>query len=183
MSALPKLAAPRLGLAAFRGRLLFRGAFLLLILATLSLALVLLKEEKQRSYQNYRQNLARSEAEIAARLRHPAGQLALLNPDMLRAGVLPLRPVVLPFSAIDFDDQNKVRQAVEMAGCLVQYADGSSACAGIGNNPYAGGFLYLAGSFLSAPLAGREQGVLELYNVHRARVTLTMRDKSWQWIA
>ncbi|HEX4325991.1 MAG TPA: HAMP domain-containing sensor histidine kinase [Burkholderiales bacterium] len=183
MSALPKLPAPRLGLAAFRGRLLFRGAFLLLILATLSLALVLLKEEKQRSYQNYRQNLAKSESEIAARLRHPAGQLALLNPDMLRTGVLPLRPVVLPFSAIDFDDQNKVRQAVEMAGCLVQYADGSSACAGIGNNPYAGGFLYLAGSFLSAPLAGREQGVLELYNVHRARVTLTMRDKSWQWIA
>ncbi|MDB5581243.1 MAG: histidine kinase [Bradyrhizobium sp.] len=183
MSALARLPTPRLGLAAFRGRLLFRGAFLLLIVATLSLALVLLKEEKRRSYQNYRQNLAKSESEIAARLRHPAGQLALLNPDMLRAGVLPLRPVVLPFSAIDFDDQNKVRQAVEMAGCLVQYADGSSACAGVGNDPYAGGFLYLAGSFLSGPLAGREHGVLELYNVHRARVTLTMRDKSWQWIA
>ncbi|HEY4374041.1 MAG TPA: HAMP domain-containing sensor histidine kinase [Burkholderiales bacterium] len=183
MSALPKLPVPRLGLAAFRGRLLVRGAFLLLIAATLSLAVVLLKEEKRRSYQNYRQNLAKTEAEIVARLRHPAGQLALLNPDMARAGVLPLRPVVLPFSAIDFDDQNKVRQAVEMAGCLVQYADGSSACAGVGNNPYAGGFLYLAGSFLSGPLVGREHGVLALYNVHRARVTLDTRGQTWQWIA
>lgn len=183
MSASPKLPVPRLGLAAMRGRLLVRAAFLMLIVATLSLAVVLLKEEKQRSYRNYRQNLAKTEAEIVARLRHPAGQLALLNPDMARAGVLPLRPVVLPFSAIDFDDQNKVRQAVEMAGCLLQYADGSSACAGVGNNPYAGGFLYLAGSFLSPPLVGREQGVLELYNVHRARVTLNTRGQTWQWIA
>jgi signal transduction histidine kinase len=180
---MPKLAKPRLPLAAFRGRLIFRGAFLLLIIATLSLALVLLKEEKRRSYQNYRAGLAKTQAEIAARLRHPAGQLALLNPAMRSAGVVPLRPLVLPFSALDFDDQNKVQQAVEMAGCLLQYPDGSSACAAVGSNPYAGGFLYLAGSFLSGPLIGRERGVLELDNVHYARVTLTMRGETTQWTA
>jgi signal transduction histidine kinase len=179
----PKLAKPRLPLAAFRGRLIFRGAFLLLIIATLSLALVLLKEEKRRSYQNYRVSLAKTQAEIAARLRHPAGQLALLNPSMRSSGVVPLRPLVLPFSALDFDDQNKVQQAIEMAGCLLQYPDGSSACAAVGSNPYAGGFLYLAGSFLSGPLVGRERGVLELDNVHYARVSVTSRGETTQWTA
>ena len=174
---------PRLPLAAFRGRFIFRGAFLLLVIATLALALVLLKEEKRRSYQNYSLSLKKTQAEIVARLRHPAGQLALLNPAMRSAGVVPLRPLVLPFSALDFDDQNKVQQAVEMAGCSVQYPDGSSACVAVGSNPYAGGFLYLAGSFLSGPLVGRERGVLELDDVHRARVTLTMRDETTQWIA
>jgi signal transduction histidine kinase len=178
-----KSAKPRLPLAAFRGRLIFRGAFLLLIVATLSLALVLLKEEKRRSYQNYRVSLTKTQAEIAARLRHPAGQLALLNPAMRASGVVPLRPLVLPFSALDFDDQNKVQQAVEMAGCLLQYPDGSSACAAVGSNPYAGGFLYLAGSFLSGPLVGRERGVLELDNVHYARVSVTSRGETTQWTA
>lgn len=178
-----KPAKPRLPLAAFRGRLIFRGAFLLLVIATLSLALVLLKEEKRRSYQNYRVSLTKTQAEIAARLRHPAGQLALLNPAMRASGVVPLRPLVLPFSALDFDDQNKVQQAIEMAGCLLQYPDGSSACAAVGSNPYAGGFLYLAGSFLSGPLVGRERGVLELDNVHYARISVTSRGETTQWTA
>ena len=180
---MPTLAMPRLGLAAFRRRLLFRGAFLLLVLATLTLALVLLKEEKQRSYQNYKLGVSKTQAEITARLRHPAGQLALLNPGMRGASVVPLRPLLLPYSALDFDDQNKVQQAVEMAGCSVQYPDGSSACVAVGSNPYAGGFLYLAGSFLSGPLVGREPGTLELDQVHRARVTLDMRGATTQWIA
>ena len=130
---------PRLGLASFRRRLIFRGAFLLLVLATLGLALMVLKEEKQRSYQNYRQSFRKTEAEILARLRHPTGQLALLNPAGGGA-VTPLRPLLLPYSALDFDDQNKAQQAIEMAGCSVQYPGGGSVCVAIGNNPYAGGF-------------------------------------------
>ena len=178
----PKLAVPRLGLAAFRRRIIFRGAFLLLIVATLALALVLLAEEKQRSYQNYRQNFSKTQAEIVARLRHPAGQLALLNPSSGGA-VTPLRPLVLPYSALDFDDQNKAQQAIEMAGCSVQYPGGASVCVAVGNNPYAGGFLYLVGSFASSPLVGRERGTLELAPVHRARVTLNMRGEETRWIA
>ncbi|MGZ5176820.1 MAG: sensor histidine kinase, partial [Burkholderiales bacterium] len=78
---LPSLAVPRLGLASFRRRIIFRGAFLLLVLATLALAVVLLKEEKQRSYVDYQQSFRKTQAEIVAKLRHPAGQLALLNPS------------------------------------------------------------------------------------------------------
>jgi len=178
----PKLTVPRLGLASFRRRILFRGAFLLLVLATLALALVLLKEEKQRSYQNYRLSFNKTLAEIVARLRHPAGQLALLNPP--RGGpVTPLRPLVLPYSALDFDDQNKAQQAIEMAGCSVHYPGGGAVCVAIGNNPYAGGFLYLVGSFVSGPLAGREPGMIEIDQVHRARVTLDMRGEVSRWIA
>ena len=48
--------------------------------------------------------------------------------------------MLLPYSAIDFDDQTKVRNAVEMAGCLVQYKHYGSLCVAIGNNPWAGGY-------------------------------------------
>ena len=34
-----------------------------------------------------------------------------------------------------------------MAGLLGAGPDGASVCAAIGNNPYAGGFIYLVGSF------------------------------------
>ena len=46
---LPGLEVPRLGLASFRRRILFRAVFLLLAIATLALAVVLLQDEKQRS--------------------------------------------------------------------------------------------------------------------------------------
>jgi signal transduction histidine kinase len=180
---MPKLVVPRLGLASFRRRIFFRGVFALLVLATLTLALALLKEEKQRSYQSYEQSFAKTQAEIVARLRHPAGQLALLNPSRRSENATPLRPFVLPYAAIDFDDQNKAQNAVEMAGCSVQYPDGSSICVAIGNNPYAGGFIYLVGSFASGALVPRERGVLDLASVHRARVTLDMRGETTQWIA
>ncbi|HET7098031.1 MAG TPA: HAMP domain-containing sensor histidine kinase [Casimicrobiaceae bacterium] len=180
---MPKLVVPRLGLASFRRRIFFRGVFVLLVLATLMLALALLKEEKQRSYQSYEQSFAKTQAEIVARLRHPAGQLALLNPSKRSENATPLRPFVLPYAAIDFDDQNKAQNAVEMAGCSVQYPDGSSICVAIGNNAYAGGFIYLVGSFASGALVPRERGVLDLALVHRARITLDMRGETTRWIA
>ena len=42
----PRLEMPRLGLPAFRRRILVRGVFLLLALATVVLSVVVLKEEK-----------------------------------------------------------------------------------------------------------------------------------------
>ena len=104
-------------LASFRLRLLFRIAFFLLAMATLVMTVYVLQEEKQRSYDNYQQSFAKTMEQIAAQLRHPTGQLALLNPSDTAAPTTPLHPVLLPFSAIDFDDQSKVRNAVEMTGC------------------------------------------------------------------
>src|SRR5690349_7616999 len=134
------------GRVPFRLRIFFRGAFALLALATIALALTVLVDEKQRSHRRYAEGLHNNLAQIAARLRHPTGQLALLNPELADQAPTPLHPLVLPFSAIDFDDRVKSLQAVEMAGCQVQYPDGSSWCAGVGNNPYAGAFVYLVGS-------------------------------------
>ncbi|MEH6875990.1 MAG: sensor histidine kinase, partial [Candidatus Competibacter sp.] len=108
-------------LASFRLRILFRSAFLLLALAVVAMTVTVLQEEKQRSYDNYQEGFAKTKEQIVARLRHPAGQLALLNPPRSLLPAIAPRPVVLPFASIDFDDQNKVRHAVEMAGCLVQY--------------------------------------------------------------
>lgn len=179
---LAKLEVPRLGLASFRRRLLIRGVFLLLALATLALAVVLLQDEKARSYRNHEQNFRRTQAELMARLREPAGLLALLNPQ---AGgeVTPLKPLVLPYPALDFDDPNKTQQAVDTAGCPVRYPDGSTLCVAVGNNAYAGGFIYLVGSFRSGDLVMREPGEMEFDNFHRARIRLEMRGELKSWIA
>ncbi|MDQ1258471.1 MAG: two-component system, OmpR family, heavy metal sensor histidine kinase CusS [Pseudomonadota bacterium] len=180
---MPRLDIPRLGLPAFRLRILVRSVFLLLALATVALSVVLLKEEKERAWHSYQHGFERSQAETMARLRHPAGQLALLNAGHRQQAATPLAPLLLPFAAIDFDDQYKAQQAVEMAGCAVQYPDGASLCAAVGNNPYAGGFIYLVGSFLAGPLSPRERGALALQDVHRARVTLDMRGETYRWLA
>jgi signal transduction histidine kinase len=164
-------------------RIFFRLAFFLLAAATLGLALSVLIEEKQRSYRGYAVSLKKSHAQVMARLRHPAGQLALLNPGVLERLITPLRPVVLPFAALDFDDKNKAQQAIETAGCLVQYPDASSLCVAIGNNPYAGGFIYLVGSFVSGDLVPLPQLEFDVTKAHRARVTVAMRGQTYRWIA
>jgi len=179
----PALEMPRLGLPAFRLRILVRSVFVLLALATVALSVVLLKEEKERGWQSYQHGFARSQSEVMARLRHPSGQLALLNAGNRGAAPAPLAPLLLPYAALDFDDQNKAQQAVEMAGCAVQYPDGSSVCAAIGNNPYAGGFIYLVGSFYAGELVPRERGALDVQAVHRARITLDMRGATYRWVA
>jgi two-component system, OmpR family, sensor kinase len=174
-----------LGLAFFRRRLFFRAVFVLLIAATLGLALAVLQDEKERSYQNYQGSFKKTQSEILARLRHPAGQLALLNPQHganVDAGA-GLTPLLLPFGALDFDDPFKAQQAIDSAGCAVQLQGGSSICAGIGNNPYAGGFVYLAGAFNTSALQGREKGQLDLQSIHRAKVSLSLRGNTSTWIA
>ena len=170
-------------LASFRLRLLFRGAFLTLAIAVLALAVVLLQEEKQRSHDHYRESAGKTMEQIAARLRHPAGQLALLNPDRDGAAATPGRPVVLPFAALDFDDQNKVRNAVEMSGCLIRYTQDTSLCTAIGNTPWAGGFIYVAGTFTSLPLIAHAIGDERLDGAHRLRVSLEARGRSVRWLA
>lgn len=172
----------RLLLASYRLRIIFRSVFLLLALATLGLALSLLQQEKQLSYNNYQANFNKTVSQITATLRHPAGQLALLNPP-LDQDTANLHPLLLPFSALDFDDQSKVQQAIAMSGCLVQYGNDGSLCVGIGNNPWAGGFIYVAGSFNSAALVSHPRGQLIKDEAHRIRVSVALRGQHYQWIA
>ena len=170
-------------LASFRLRILFRTAFLLLALAVVAMAITVLQEEKQRSVDNYQASFAKTKEQIVARLHHPSGQLALLNPGWNAAAAARGRPVVLPYSAIDFDDQSKVRNAVEMAGCLVQFPQHGGLCVAIGNNPWAGGFIYAAGTFASGPLAAHRIGDELLDGAHRLRVSVDLRGQSYRWLA
>jgi signal transduction histidine kinase len=166
-----------------RLRVFFRGAFLLLALATLALALSELREERRLSYRSYRDVFEKNVEQISARLQHPSGQLALLNPQLAGAASVPLHPLVLPFSAIDFDDRAKAQQAAEMAGCLVQYPDRAQLCVAVGNNPVAGGYIYAVGSFASGPLVPHVTGDPDLQAAHRLRVEVAMRGQSYQWLA
>jgi signal transduction histidine kinase len=173
---------PRLRIP-LRLRFFFRGAFVLLIAATLALALSVLQDEKERSHRVYAASLAQSAAQIAARLRHPTGQLALLNPGLVDRAPTPVRPVVLPFAALDFDDRAKALQAVEMAGCAVQYADGATLCTAVGNKAYGGGFVYAVGSFASGTLVPHQPPTLDLSAAHRVLLTATYRGQTSQTLA
>ena len=159
----------------FRLRAFFRGVFLLLALATVALALSVLREEKELSYRDYRNLFYKNAEQITARLRHPTGQLALLKPTGPGAPGSSLRPLMLPFGAIDFDDRAKAQQAVEMAGCLVQYPAHAQLCVAVGNNALAGGFIYVVGAFASGALVGHAVGELDLGAAHRLAIDVTMR--------
>jgi signal transduction histidine kinase len=172
-------------LASFRLRVLFRSAFLALVFAVMALAVAVLQEEKQRAWRNYQNVLAKTKEQITARLRHPSGQLALMNPDRRVGDRGVIHPVLLPFSAIDFDDRNKAWNAVEMADCLIRYPRFGSLCVGIGNNPWIGGFIYAAGTFGSGPLTAHEIGDRYLDGAHRMLVSVQLRGRGvhYRWIA
>ncbi|KQV52438.1 MULTISPECIES: HAMP domain-containing sensor histidine kinase [unclassified Duganella] len=168
-------------LTPYRLRIVLRMAFPLLAIATVGLAVSVLQQEKQLSYQAYENSFYKTREQIAATLRHPTGQLALLNPA---AGQGPgLHPVLLPYAALDFDDQAKVQQAISMAGCAAQYGDKGTLCVGIGNNPWAGGFVYVAGTFHSPPLAAHPLREESIDQSHRVDVKVSLRGQEYHWIA
>ena len=53
----------------------------------------------------------------------------------------------------------------------------------MGSSAFAGGFVYLVASLNLPPAQARERGSLELGDVHRARVSLTVRGVEQSWIA
>jgi two-component system OmpR family sensor kinase len=168
--------------ASFRLRILFRGVFVLLAVATIALAIVLLQDEKERSYRNYQQALRKTHADIVDRLRQPAGMLALLNPQPDPAP--PLRPLVLPFAALEFDDQNTVHQAIDQAGCSVRYPDDSSLCVAIGGTVKSAGYLYFAGSFAASPMAGWDrENAAPMETAHRALIELDIHGERQTFVA
>lgn len=171
------------GIVSFRLRILFRGAFLLLALATVAMAVYLLWAEKELAYRNYRHAFSKTHAEIVARLHHPAGQLALLNPQVQAEHPTPLRPLLLPFASLDFDDRYKAQQAVEMSGCEVRYPPNAAICAAIGSNPWAGGFIYLTGRFDAPPLIAHRPGESDATRAHRMSVRIVSGEREYRWIA
>ena len=172
-----------LRIAQYRLRILLRAAFLLLALATLALAVSVLQQEKQLSYNNYQASFHKTAQNISATLRHPSGQLALLNPPAGQAKAGVLHPVLLPFASLDFDDQNKVQQAVALSGCLVPYANNANLCVGVGNNAWAGGYVYVSGSFDATRLAPHRRGDEILDQSHRVLVSISLRGQRYDWIA
>ena len=70
-----------------------------------------------------------------------------------------------------------------MAGCLVQYPNHAQLCVAVGNNRVAGGFIYAVGAFASGPLVTHEMGDLDLTRAHRILVDVSMRGRTYQWIA
>lgn len=184
LPSLPALTLPRLPLAAFRRRIVFHGVFLLLALAVVVLAVSLLAEEKQRSRDRYEAGFRQRLSTMAAQLRHPSGQLALINSDAPPPSPQGMSPVVLPFSALDYSDPFKARQAVEMSGCAVHWpSDGGQLCVGVGDSAYAGGVVYLVADLVLPPAQAREPGTLELDPASHAVIRAETSSGVEQWVA
>jgi hypothetical protein len=178
---LPRL--PRLPLAAFRRRLLLRAIFLAMLLGSVALALQLLADEKQRLQRDYEAGFRGRLAVLTERLRHPSGQLALLNADLPppnESGWVPLR---LPLGAIDFDDPFKAERALSLVDCWSRWNDGPAWCAGLGQRGSAGAFVYAVLRLNAPALQGRERGALDLAAAHRLRLRLQGGGEDAQWLA
>jgi hypothetical protein len=79
--------------------MLLRTSFLLLALVVVLMTVTVLQEEKQRSFNNYQAGLEKTKEQIVARLHHPSGQLALLNPAGMPLRIGGRTAVVLPSRA------------------------------------------------------------------------------------
>lgn len=174
---------PRLPAAAFLRRTLLRLVFVVLLVASAALVLQLLTEEKARLQRAYEAGFRGQLDVIAERLRHPSGELALLNLDRPAddaGGTVPLR---LPVGAIDFDDAAKAERAVEMTGCALRLSDGVQWCPAVGRRASAGAFVYAVVRLPMAAAVGRSAGQTELGGVHRVRVLLQHGNAVQRWLA
>jgi signal transduction histidine kinase len=171
-----RLSLPRLPVAAFLRRTLLRLVFLGLLAGSALLVLQLLTEERQRLQREYEAGFLGRLNVMAERLRHPAGQLAVLNldhPAPDNAGAAPLR---LPLGAIDFDDPSKAERAVELTAC-------GDPCLAVGQRASAGAFVYATAHLPLAALQGRAPGQTVLEDVHRLVVTLSQGGRAQRWLA
>jgi len=178
---------PRLPLAAFRRRALLRLVFLALLVGSAALALQLLTDEKQRQRSAYEAGFRGQLDVLAERLRHPSGQLALLNaarPEPDASGWVPLR---LPVGAIDFDDPTKAERVMELSGCAARWPaeqGGAELCIGMGQRASAGAVVYAVARLpLADALQGRERGQLDLSGLHRVQLRVQHPQGTQSWTA
>ncbi|MGY0193506.1 ATP-binding protein [Leptothrix sp. BB-4] len=180
---LPTLNLPRLPAAAFLRRTLLRLVFVALLVGSAALVLQLLTDEKLRLQRAYEAGFRGQLDVVAERLRHPSGELVLLNLDRPSdddRGSVPLR---LPLGAIDFDDEAKAERAVEMVGCTLRLADGTEWCPGVGRRASAGAFVYAVLRLPMGLAQGRLRGQTDLDGVHRLQIVLQDGATTQRWLA
>jgi signal transduction histidine kinase len=177
------LKLPRLPAAAFLRRSLLRLVFLALLAGSAALVLQLLSDEKLRLQRAYEAGFKGQLDLLAERLRHPSGELMLLNLDRPADDARGSVPLRLPLGAIDFDDATKAERAVEMSGCMLHLANGAEWCPGVGRRASAGAFVYMVLRLSLAPAIGRQPGQFELSEVHRVELTMSHGDGTQRWLA
>lgn len=181
---IPSFELPRLPLAAFRRRALLRLVFFALLVGSAALALQLLTDEKQRQRDAYEAGFRGQLDVLAERLRHPSGQLALLNADRPADDAQGWVPLRLPVGAIDFDDPTKAERVMDLSGCAARWDSGAELCIGVGQRASAGAVVYAVARLpLAGLLAGRERGQLDVADVHRVQLRLSHPQGGQTWTA
>ncbi|MEY2653040.1 MAG: Sensor protein PfeS [Pseudomonadota bacterium] len=180
---LATLTLPRLPAAAFLRRTLLRLVFVALLVGSAVLVLRLLTDEKLRLQRAYEAGFRGQLDVVAERLRHPSGELVLLNLDRPADDARGSVPLRLPLGAIDFDDDAKAERAVEMVGCALRLADGTEWCPGVGRRASAGAFVYAVLRLPMGPALGRQRGQIALDGLHRLQIVLHDGVTTQRWLA
>ncbi|MEY2687856.1 MAG: Sensor protein PfeS [Pseudomonadota bacterium] len=180
---LAALTLPRLPAAAFLRRTLLRLVFVALLIGSAALVLQLLTDEKLRLQRAYEAGFRGQLDVVAERLRHPSGELVLMNLDRPADNAQGSVPMRLPLGAIDFDDAAKAERAVEMVGCALRFSDGAEWCPGVGRRASAGAFVYVVLRLPMGPAQGRLRGQTDLSGVHRLQVELQDGTTTQRWLA
>ena len=149
--------------------------FPLLALATVALALVACcRTRSSAATASTPKACKKNQAQIAARLRHPTGQLALLNPGAADRPAHAGAPAACCRSPRSTSTTaTKAQQAVEMAGCALQYPDGATLCAASAAIPTRVASSTWSAASRPASWCRTRSGDLELTDVHRARRRLS----------
>ncbi|MBT9486535.1 MAG: HAMP domain-containing histidine kinase [Rubrivivax sp.] len=174
---------PRLPAAAYLRRTLLRVVFLTLLAGSAALVLQLLTDEKQRLQRAYEAGFRGQLDVVAERLRHPSGELVLLNLDRPADDARGSVPLRLPLGAIDFDDPAKAERAVEMSGCALRFPDGAEWCPAVGRRASAGAFVYAVVRLQMAAPVGRSAGQTDISGVHRVQLVLQHGERTQRWLA
>ena len=166
-------------LASFRLRVLFRTAFLALFLAVMALAVTVLgRKTTQR-----RQTMPPGSPRLRPRSLGSCAAVRPAGPAQSRLECRnwppPAARSYCPMPPSTSTTRTKVKNAVEMADCLVQYPTmAASACHR--QQSLGRGYIYAAGTPQRA-LEAHRIGDEFLDGAHRLRVTVSLRGQTWRW--
>lgn len=117
---------------------------------------------------------------VAGVLASTAGETALQNDPI--AGRAAFSPYLLNVSAVDVQSPRKAFDVVAQNGCLAVFDRIGELCAGIGNQPNVGAYLYFVGWIEGPPVTGHQSGS-PIDSATRLELEMKSSSSRQRWVA
>ena len=174
-------------------RLIIRLTFLTLIAATLLISLIAIRESIKQFYIQYNQAFSMKKLIIINHLESEAGQLAIANPERFKSfdGKNYLRPVMIPYGAIQADDPKKINDMLEYLGCSIFLDSKNSICFSSSKTiDKTMNRLYIVGKFHANDIKAYDpklknklnQKFTKILESQRIELEIKIKDQTYAWI-